>query len=90
MLFRYEDLLTDPEKTIKSLCNFTDVEYVPEMMEPQKGNEKGQASSLTGERKKGFDKKAARRWERMISKYDKIFLTLFCRNSMERLGYKDI
>lgn len=86
-LFRYEDLLSDPERAIKELCEFVEIDFVPEMMEPQKGNEKGQVSSLTGKRQEGFDKKAAFRWMTIISTFDKIVITLLTKGSMKRFGY---
>ena len=82
-LFRYEDLVKDPEKTVKKLCKFAQIEFVPEMLEPKKG----QASSITGEKKKGFDKKASSRWKEIISPFDKTIISLFTKKSMRRFGY---
>jgi len=86
-LFRYEDLLSNPEKVIKKLCGFAEIDFVPEMLEPQKGNEKGQTSSLTGKKQKGFDKEAAYRWTTKISAFDKKIITLLTKGSMKRFGY---
>ena len=36
-LFRYEDLLFDPEKTLRELCGFIEVEFSEAMLEPQSG-----------------------------------------------------
>lgn len=86
-LFRYEDLLSEPEKVIKKLCKFTGIDFVPEMLEPQKGKEKGQSSSLTGKPQKGFDKNAAHRWVNRMSTFDKTLVTLLTKRSMKRFGY---
>ncbi len=37
-LFRYEDLLADPEKTLGALCDFVEIDYVPQMLTPQGGS----------------------------------------------------
>lgn len=86
-LFRYEDLLSDPERAIKKICEFTEIAFVPEMLEPQKDNQKGQISSLTGERKKSFDKKATTRSMTRISTFDKTVIILFTEGSIKRFGY---
>ena len=54
-LFRYEDLLAEPEKTLRELCAFIDTEFVETMLAPQKGRHEHQPSSLTGKRQKAFD-----------------------------------
>lgn len=86
-LFRFEDLLSEPKKVLKEICKFAEIDFVPEMLEPQKGNEKGQTSSLTGDKQEGFDKKAAYRWETRISTFEKIVISLLTKGSMKRFGY---
>lgn len=85
-LFRYEDLLLNPEKTIRELCDFSEIEFNKKMLYPGEGEE----SSLTGKKRKGFDKKAASRWKKVISPFEKKIVTFFTKNSMERFGYDPI
>ncbi|MGP1310859.1 MAG: sulfotransferase family protein [Phycisphaerales bacterium] len=40
-LLRYEDLVTDLEPTVRSLCAFLDLDMRPEMLEPHKRQKKG-------------------------------------------------
>lgn len=82
-LFCYEDLLNNPEEIIKQLCDFTEIEFVPEMLHPKAG----QASSVTGKKHSGFDKNAAFRWEKVISPFAKSVITLLTKSSMKRFGY---
>ncbi len=56
-LFRYEDLLAEPEKTLKDLCKFIEVEFSQELLHPETGVHLHQASSLTGKQKKADQKK---------------------------------
>lgn len=82
-LFCYEDLLAEPESVVKKLCEFTEIDFVPEMLAPKEG----QASSITGKKRKGFDKKAASRWRNVISPFEGKIITLFTQGSMKRFGY---
>ncbi len=82
-LFRYEDLLDQPEKTIGRLCEFARIDFTPQMLAPGGG----QPSSVTGEIRTGFNKEAASHWKSMISPWEAILITLLTRGSMKRFGY---
>ena len=41
-----------PEKTLRELCQFIEVEFLEDMLEPQKGKHEHQPSSLTGNSRK--------------------------------------
>src|SRR5204863_4319741 len=47
-LFRYEDLLADPEMVLKTLCKFIDADFTEDLLHPEKGRHEHQRSSLTG------------------------------------------
>ena len=86
-LFRYEDLLADPERVLRELCDFIETDFTEEMLEPQKGRHEHQPSSLTGKRQKAFDPAAATRWRSVISLSDYWLISLLTRGSMKKLGY---
>jgi hypothetical protein len=86
-LFRYEDLLVEPEKVLREVCDFVGCEFTPDMLEPEKGAHEHQASSLTGKKHKSFDPKAALRWQEFISSLDRWMITLFTGSSMKVLDY---
>ena len=86
-LFRYEDLLADPDNTLRELCRFIAIEFHEDMLDPQKGRHEHQPSSLTGKRRKGFDPEAATRWRKAISPLDNLLIALLTRSSMKGLGY---
>jgi hypothetical protein len=86
-LFCYEDLLAEPERVLKELCRFIEVEFNPDMLEPEKGKHQHQASSLTGKHQKEFDPAAAIRWQTKISPFGNWAITTLTRSSMERFGY---
>ena len=86
-LFRYEDLLLDPEKVIRELCEFVEIDFLPEMLEPQRGKQKGQTSSVTGKKQERINKEAAYHWRNIISPFDKWIITMLTKSSMRRFGY---
>lgn len=86
-LFRYEDLLLDPEKTLRELCEFIDLQFSEDLLHPEKGLHEHQRSSLTGNRKKAFDSSAAVRWQAVISPIDKWLITTLTKRSMKMLEY---
>ena len=86
-LFHYEDLLADPERTLKELCGFIDVQFTEDLLHPEKGIHEHQPSSLTAKKQKAFDIEAATRWRNVISPFDKLLISCLTRTSMGRLGY---
>jgi hypothetical protein len=86
-LFRYEDLLAEPEKTLRDLCGFIDVEFSPALLHPEAGIHLHQPSSLTGKQKKAFDPGAAVRWQDVMSPVDKWLVTTLTKRSMRSLNY---
>lgn len=86
-LFRYEDLLADPESVLRELCDFIETDFRDEMLEPQRGRHEHQPSSLTGKRQKAFDPAAATRWRKVISRVDYWLVSSLTRGSMRKLGY---
>ncbi len=86
-LFRYEDLLAEPRKTLIELCEFIQTEFDEEMLDPQRGQHEHQPSSITGKQQKGFDPAAAVRWRQVISPLDNWLILRFTRKAMGQLGY---
>lgn len=82
-LFKYEDLLSDPRRTIEELCEHTGIDFNEDMLNPGKG----QASSITDKKKEGFDSSAAFRWKKHITTFENRMITLFTRSSMRRFDY---
>lgn len=86
-LFRYEDLLAEPKRTVRELCDFIEVNFTEEMLELEKGRHEHQPSSLTGKRQKAFDPAAATRWKTVISPIDNVIISTLTKGSMRKLGY---
>jgi hypothetical protein len=86
-LFRYEDLLAEPEKTLRGLCEFIGVEFTQNLLHPEAGLHEHQPSSLTGTQKKAFDVSAAVRWRDVIPAIDEWLITTLTKKSMDMLEY---
>jgi len=86
-LFRYEDLLAEPEKTLRDLCEFIEVEFAQDFLHPEAGLHLHQPSSLTGKQKKAFDPGAAVRWQAVIPVFDNWLITTLTKRSMKTLEY---
>ncbi len=86
-LFRYEDLLAEPERTLKEVCRFIGIEFREDLLHPERGLHEHQRSSLTGKQPKAFDVSAAVRWQEAISPIDKWLITTLTRTSMKVLEY---
>ena len=86
-LFRYEDLLAEPEKTLRDLCKFIEVEFTHNLLHPEAGIHLHQPSSLTGKQKKAFDFSAAVRWQDVISPVDKWLITALTKRAMKIMDY---
>jgi hypothetical protein len=86
-LFRYEDLLAEPKKTLRELCKFIDVEFTEDLLHPEVGIHLHQASSLTGKQKKAFDPSAAVRWRDVIPAVDKWVITTLTKRAMKIMEY---
>lgn len=86
-LFRYEDLLAEPEKVLKGLCEFIEVDFTEDLLHPETGRHEHQRSSLTGKQRKAFDASAAIRWQTIIPAFDKWLITTLTKGSMKRMDY---
>jgi len=82
-LFKYEDLLYSPEKVIRDLCQFCEIDFSERMLSPKNG----QPSSLTEKKSNGFNRQAASRWEKVISSVENRVITRLSKGSMQQMGY---
>lgn len=86
-LFRYEDLLAEPEKTLRDLCKFIGMEFTEDLLHPETGFHEHQPSSLTGKQQKAFDVSAAVRWQDVIPAIDKWLITGLTKRAMKIMDY---
>lgn len=82
-LFLYENLLAEPEQTIRSLCDFCELEFTESMLEPNEG----QASSITGLTASGFDPARTSGWRNVLKPWQARLIFRLTKRSMIRFGY---
>lgn len=81
-LFRFEDIISQPEKYIPKLCQFLEIEFKSEMLNPPV-----MGSSYHKDRKTGFDKETLSRWKKHISPTTSNFMKLITSKWMKEIGY---
>lgn len=87
---RYEDLLTAPESTLKSICQFVDVEFDPVQLDP------GRSTDVVPERESAWKKKANQRidpsrvyaWKRTLDKNEIRVFNSVASEQLAAYGYE--
>jgi len=82
-VFFYEQLLREPENTLKEVCRFCQLEYAPAMLQPREG----QASSISGLRSSGFDASRAQGWRDVLAPWQSRVIRRITAASMRRYGF---
>jgi hypothetical protein len=90
-LLRYEDLILEPHKTFREICEFLKIEWFPSIMDPRSYQDGGgkvwvQNSSFNGG-SAAFDREAVVRWRRALSSTEIGYLEWLCSPDMNLFGY---
>ena len=83
-LIRYEDLITDSDKTLNELCRFLGIEFKEAMLYPRVINSSFVKAYGT---EKGFNIKMIDKWKEYVSPLTEKLLLLVNKSSMKRFGY---
>jgi N-acetylglucosaminyldiphosphoundecaprenol N-acetyl-beta-D-mannosaminyltransferase len=87
-LLRYEDLVAEPEATVRALCRRLDIDFNPAMLEVDLINSSHQ-SSAGGERK-GMRTDAIDRWRKALTRAETAVTERYCAPLMRRFGYAPV
>lgn len=82
-LIRYEDVVLKPEETTRSLCEFLEIPYIRQMLEP---NQYGSSFGNIKDRRR-IETKAVGRWRKKISRSSALFMDIAHRRACRILGY---
>ena len=82
-LVQYEDIVANPEESIRDLCEFLEVPFIEQMLEP---NQYGSSYGNKKERR-GIATKSIGRWREKISPVAAKFMDIVHRRAYEVLGY---
>ncbi|MFW6149155.1 MAG: sulfotransferase family protein [Atribacterota bacterium] len=81
-LFKFEDIISQPEEFIPKLCQFLEIEFKSEMLHPPV-----MGSSYHKMEKRGFDKQTLCRWRKHVSPVTTSLIKLITGKQMKEIGY---
>ena len=82
-LVRYEDIVSEPEATTRSLCEYLEIPFTQQMLEP---NQYGSSFGNNKDRR-GIDTNAVGRWRQRISRISALVMDITHRVAYRVLGY---
>lgn len=85
-LVRYEDVVLEPEATLRNLCDFIGISLTDKMLSPQQFNSSFQ---MTEDSRHGIDKRSLDRWRTTISPATAFMIDAGHRRASRMLGYDD-
>jgi len=88
---RYEDLVTEPNRTATAICEFLGIDFAPTMVDPGlyvdgKGQPWKQNTSY-GEGKQQFDPSSVDKWRTVLSPQEIVLIETICGPEMSLLDY---
>ena len=83
-LVRYEDVVLEPEATVRDLCDFIGISLTDKMLSPQQFNSSFQ---MTEDIRRGIDKSSLDRWRTTISPTTAFIINAGHRRASRLLGY---
>jgi hypothetical protein len=87
-ILRYEDLTTDPEKSLFELINFLDISDDEILRIPTSDGIPWEGNSLYGDKFHGISAKPVGRWKRELSTRKVEIIETICAELMENQGYE--
>ncbi len=94
LIFRYEDIVDNPEQSMKDMSKFIGVDYEADMIDPSKykdgaGNSWSQNSSYENSKKRQtINNKNKDRWKDVLTKNETQLIEDLCDTEMKIFGYK--
>jgi hypothetical protein len=85
-LVRYEDLVLEPEPTIRSLCDFVETEFRSDMLRPKQF---GSSFDGIGRDRNGIERSSLDRWRSSISPITAAIIDVVHQRACRSLGYGD-
>lgn len=82
---RFEDLISEPERTVRAVCEFLEVDYEAAMLDVEHVNSSYIPS--TGH-KTGFNKSPVDSWRNSLTADETSLVSLRCRKAMTQAGYQ--
>lgn len=92
MVFRYEDLMEAPHQTVSNMCNFLDVEFDSQMLEPESHIDPLSKRTWSGNsgyktQVSGFDPERSTRWKSKLMAQEVAGLEMMCNLGLKKNNY---
>ena len=84
-LSKFEDLILGPESALRNLCNFLEIDFSEEMLQPTFTNSSVESRDRF---QGGFDTSAIDRWRKHIHPLINRWITFCCKKELLELGYQ--
>ena len=85
---RFEDLITQPEKIIRQVCEFAELEFAPEMLQVSQSEGGVSSHKKIAPGQKGIDSKATGKWKKGgLSKTEVYLCQQITKENMQRHNY---
>ncbi|MCB0208640.1 MAG: sulfotransferase [Anaerolineae bacterium] len=81
-LSKFEDLVAHPEKSVRALCQFLEIEFHPAMLAPSHID-----SSYAGGQESGFDSETLSRWKEHLNPWVNSWLVFWGKKYLQEFGY---
>ncbi|MDP9273798.1 MAG: sulfotransferase [Chloroflexota bacterium] len=85
-LIRFEDLVANPEREVRSLCEFIGIEYSPDMLEGV--DVVGSSFEAARHSSTGFDRRTIERWRLAVHPLARRWFSLALGRQLDAFGYK--
>lgn len=81
-LLKFEDLVSEPEKQVRELCRFLEIDFDSRMLNPRRTG-----SSYSRQGGAGFDKQTLTRWQSHLKPWMKAWLLFWTRKYLREFDY---
>ena len=93
MIIKYEDLVTNPNRYLKKICNFLQINFNKDMKDPRKyydfvTKKNWVAHSAFNTKFPKLENKTTHKWKKYLTKLEIKTIEFLCKNEMLSLNYK--
>ncbi|GAB4474645.1 MAG: hypothetical protein Kow0088_10870 [Anaerolineales bacterium] len=89
LMIKYEDLVVNPDQTLRIIVEFLDIQDSPTLREPTKIGLRWTGNSMFKDRFEGISTAPIGRWRKELSPREEEIIRGLCRKGMQQCGYLD-
>lgn len=88
MVIKFEDIVTDPKKYVKKICDFVEIQYEENLLQPTVFGHHWRGNNLEDKNFKGISSSNINEWENRILKSEAYLIEYYFRSLMEHFNYE--